>query len=315
MSARRFISVVSPIYGCKACLEELVDRTALTLKSRNYEFEMLLVDDGSPDDSWTRIVELSQDRPWMKGIRLSRNFGQHFAIAAGVERAKGDIVVVMDCDLQDLPEEIPKLIDALEDGVEVSFAQRVERQDSILKRCGSWAFFKTLSWLTGVAQDHSTANFGAFSRKAINVVNRMPESERCFPLMVKWTGFKSAMIPVQHAQRAAGRSGYSLMKLARLGLNIVLSYSDKPLRLVVKLGLAFSAFAIAIVLLSIYRYIAGDIAVAGFTSMIASMWLLGGIIVFCIGITGLYVGRIFSETKRRPYYIVSELTDREEEKW
>ena len=300
------VSVVCPVYGCKNRIEELVDRVALTLEQQGKTFELILVDDASPDGAWHRISELATTRPWVRGLRLARNFGQHYAIAAGIEHASGEVVVVMDCDLQDAPEEIPGLLNALGNGVEVAFAQRTQRQDGIVKRLTSWAFFRLLTWLTGVPQDHTTANFGAFSRKVIDTVNRMPESDRCFPLMVKWTGFHATYVPVTHFGRSEGKSSYSFSALVRLALNIVLSYSDKPLRLVVKLGMSFAAISMLIVLLSIYRYTAGDIAVAGFTSIIASMWLLGGIIVFCIGITGLYVGRLFSDTKRRPYYIVGE---------
>jgi len=268
--------------------------------------ELILVDDGSPDRSWDRIAELANLYPEVRGLCLSRNFGQHYAIAAGIEHARGEIVAVMDCDLQDPPEELPRLVAALRAGNDVVFAQRSERQDSFFKRVGSYAFFRLLSYLTDVRQDHSTANFGVFTRKVIDTVNLMPESDRCFPLMVKWTGFRTTHVEVRHAERAAGQSGYSLGKLLRLALNIVLSYSDKPLRLVVKLGLAFSALALLIVLLSIYRYSVGDVAVAGFTSVVASIWLLGGIMIFCVGVTGLYLGRLFNDAKGRPYYIVSE---------
>ena len=300
------VAIVSPVYGCRACLEDLVDRIATVMVAHGKAFEVILVDDGSPDGAWERIVELSITRRWLRGLRLSRNFGQHNAISAGIENATGDVVVVMDCDLQDVPEEIPRLVQALDGHHQVAFAQRVRRQDAAMKRLTSWAFFRLLSWLTGVPQDHTTANFGAFSRRVIDSVNRMPESERCFPLMVKWTGFPTVLVPVHHVSRGEGSSGYSLVKLLRLALNIILSYSDRPLRLVVKLGLAFSFTAFLIVGLSVYRYSVGDIAVAGFTSIIASIWLLGGIIIFCVGVTGLYVGRLFSDTKGRPHYIVSE---------
>ena len=307
------VSVVCPVYGCRNCIEELVDRVASSLEQHGRTFEIILVDDASPDGAWQRIAELAATRAWVRGLRLARNFGQHYAISAGIEHVSGEVVVVMDCDLQDAPEEIPSLLDALGNGVEVAFAQRTQRQDGVIKRLTSWAFFRLLTWLTGVPQDHTTANFGAYSRKVIDTVNRMPESDRCFPLMVKWTGFRAAYVPVTHFGRNEGKSSYSFSALIRLALNIVLSYSDKPLRLVVKLGMSFAAFSMLIVLLSIYRYAAGDTAVAGFTSIIASMWLLGGIIVFCIGITGLYVGRLFSDTKRRPYYIVGERTNFTEE--
>jgi polyisoprenyl-phosphate glycosyltransferase len=272
-------------------------------------FEVILIDDRSPDDAWRRIQDLAQTRPWLIGIRLARNFGQHYAISAGIERAKGGTIVVMDCDLQDVPEEIPRLLRAIDDGADVALAQRTKRQDTIAKRLGSWAFFRALSWMTGVPQDHTTANFGAYSRKVIDAVNAMPERERCFPLMVRWTGFDYVNIPVEHASRADGKSGYSLKKLFKLATNIILSYSDKPLRLVVRMGLAFSAIAFTMVLLSVGRYLNGDIQIAGFTSIVASIWLVGGMTIMCLGIIGLYLARLFMEAKGRPYYVVAETTD------
>lgn len=305
------ISVVSPVYGCEGCLEELVERIRHSVAPTGMALEIILVNDGSPDRSWDRIRELAQRNGDVRGVRLSRNFGQHYAIAAGVEHAKGELVAVMDCDLQDLPEELPRLIAAVRDGNDVALARRTERQDPGLKRLASYAFFKLLSYLTGVRQDHGTANFGVFSRKVIDVINDMPEADRCFPLMVKWTGFSIALVPVQHAARPVGKSAYSVGKLLRLALSIVLSYSDKPLRLVVKLGFAFSLLAWLIVALAVYRYSVGDIAVAGFTSIIASIWLVGGVMIFCIGIAGLYLGRLFNDVKGRPYYIVSEYVNLE----
>ncbi len=304
------ISVVSPVYGCKGCLEDLVDRVSAVLQSSGKSFEVILVDDRSPDNAWVRIVELAATRSWLRGVRLARNFGQHYAIAAGIEHARGEHVVVMDCDLQDVPEEIPRLLAALGDGVEVAFAQRMSRQDSVIKRFGSWAFFRTLSWMTGVPQDHTTANFGAYSRKVIDAINAMPERERCFPLMVKWTGHRSVAVPVEHAGRAAGKSGYSFRRLFQLAVGIILSYSDKPLRLVVRLGLLFALVAFAMAGLSVVRFMTGDVQVAGFTSIVASIWLVGGMTIFCLGIIGLYLGRLFVAAKGRPYYVIAETTER-----
>jgi len=304
--ANGLLSVVSPVYGCESCLEQLVERIKAAIAPTGMTLEILLVNDGSPDGSWNRIAELASLHPEVRGLRLSRNFGQHYAISAGIEHARGEWVAVMDCDLQDLPEELPRLIHAARSGHDVVLAQRVERRDPPLKRLASFVFFKLLSYLTDVPQDHSTANFGVFSRKVIDTVNHMPEADRCFPLMVKWTGFKTALVQVEHGRRVSGNSGYSFGKLVRLATNIVLSYSDKPLRLVVRLGLVFSMLAFLIVLASIYLYLAGDVAVAGFTSIVASIWLLGGIMIFCLGITGLYLGRLFNAAKARPYYVVSE---------
>jgi dolichol-phosphate mannosyltransferase len=307
------ISVVSPVYGCAVCLEDLADRVAAAIPS-GHPFELILVDDASPDGAWDRIVELSRSRPWLVGLRLSRNFGQHAAISAGIRRARGDWTIVMDCDLQDVPEEIPRLWEAASSkGLDVVFAQRVVRKDGLAKRIGSAAFFSLLSWLTGVKQDASTANFGIYKRVVIDAINEMPERDRSFPLMVKWAGFKSGAIPVSHAERAHGRSSYSLGRLVRLATVIVLSYSDKPLRLVAATGLAFAVAAVLMVAFSIWRWLVGDIAVAGFTSLMASIWLVGGAVMFSLGVVGLYVGQVFKNVQGRPNHIVSMTTQSSKE--
>lgn len=303
------VSIVSPVFGCRSCLEELVDRVSAAMVPTHKTFEIVLVDDASPDDSWSRIVELSHNNPAVKGIRLSRNFGQHAAISAGVIHAKGREIVVMDCDLQDAPEEIPRLLQALGPTVHVAVAQRMERQDSPLKKLGSWVFYQLMGWLTASDYDHRTANFGAYDRKVIEIVNAMPEADRFFPLLVKWTGFRAALVPVEHGRRDHGKSGYSFRQLVRLALNVALSFSDKPLRMVVKIGLTFSAIALAVVVYSVYRYSVGDIQVAGFTSIIASVWLVGSVILSSVGVVGLYLGRLYNHAKNRPHFIVAELSE------
>jgi len=302
------VSIVSPVYGCKGCLEDLVDRISLALSAQNLSFEVILIDDASPDHAWERICELSISRPWLRGLRLSRNFGQHAAISAGLLHACGERVVVMDCDLQDLPEEVPGLLAALGGRIEVALAQRIQRQDSVFKRLGSWGFYRFLGWLTDSSHDHTIGNFGAYSRKVVDVINRMPEADRFFPLLVRWTGFEAAYVPVSHGRRDEGRSAYGLGKLLRLALDVAISFSDKPLRLVVKLGLAFAMFALLVVATSFLLYFKGDIQVAGFTSIIASIWLVGSVILSSVGVVGLYLGRLFNNAKQRPHFIVAQST-------
>lgn len=304
------LSIVSPIYGCQGCLEELVDRIANAIASSGASYEIVLVDDASPDEAWRRIGELAKIRPEIHGLRLSRNFGQHAAISAGLAYARGRVLVVMDCDLQDMPEEIPTLLKAMDQGVDMALASRTDRQDSFFKKTGAAAFYRLLGWLTDSVYDPRTANFGAYSRKVIDVVNAMPEADRFFPLLVRWTGFSAALVPVTHAKRTEGKSGYSLRGLLRLAANVALSFSDKPLRLVVKTGLAFALVSLSVVALSVYRYSVGDIAVAGFTSIIASIWLVGGVMVSSVGVVGLYVGKLHGQVKNRPNFIVTEVTGR-----
>ncbi len=307
------LSIVSPVYGCCDALEQLVDQAAAAATAVGGSFEVILVDDGSPDGAWARIVQLAADRPWLRALRLSRNFGQHAAIYAGLCRARGEWIVVMDCDLQDPPGAIPLLYRAAVDrDVDIVFAQRLNRQDGWRKRFGSWLFYRVLAWLTGVPQDQSIANFGIYRRPVIASVVAMPERERAFPLMVKWTGFRQAELPVEHAARASGRSSYTLGKLLRLATGIALSYSDKLLRLVAAGGLICALLAFALVAAALLSFATGKTTVAGFTSIIASVWLVGGLILISVAVVGLYVGEVFRNVQARPTAIISESLPAEE---
>jgi dolichol-phosphate mannosyltransferase len=300
------ISVVSPVYGCASCLRELCRRLEETLSPLVDSYEIVLVDDASPDGAWDAVRELCAANPRIRAVALSRNFGQHYAIAAGLEHATGERIVVLDCDLQDRPEEIAALYAKAREGFDIVFGRRDERQDGWFKRTLSRAFIALLNALSGADYDYRTANFGIYSRAVIDAVRSMGDRSRFFPVMVRWTGFRSASIAVRHDARAEGKSSYSLRKLMRLALDIVLSSSDKPLRLVAYLGLIVSVVAVGTTVYSIVRYVHGDISVAGYTSLIASMWLLAGVILFSVGILGLYVGRIFESVKFRPTFIVRE---------
>ena len=300
------ISVVSPVYCCCDCLRDLCARVAAAIAPLGVDYEIILVDDASPDDAWSVMRELCAADTRIKALSLSRNFGQHYAIAAGLEEARGDWIIVLDCDLQDRPEEIAKLYAKAREGHEIVFAERETRQDGWLKRTASRAFIALLNDLTGADYDYRTANYGIYSRVVIDAVRSMGDRSRFFPVMVRWTGFRTTSVPVQHDARGNGGSSYTLRKLMRLGLDIILSSSDKPLRLVAALGIAVSIAALGMTAFSLYRYAHGDITVAGYTSLIASMWLLAGVILFCMGIIGLYVGRVFESVKFRPAFIVRE---------
>ena len=300
------ISVVSPVYGCAGCLRDLCRRLGETLSTLVDSYEIVLVDDASPDEAWNVVREICAADPRIKAVALSRNFGQHYAIAAGLEHARGDFVVVLDCDLQDRPEEIAALYAKAREGYDIVFARREERQDGWFKRNASRVFIAVLNRLSGADYDYRTANFGIYARVVIDAVRSMGDRSRFFPVMVRWTGFRSASIPVQHEARREGRSAYSLRKLARLALDIVLSSSDKPLRLVALLGIIVSIVALGMTGYSLVRYLHGDVTVAGYTSVIASMWLLAGVVLFCMGIIGLYVGRVFESVKFRPTFVVRE---------
>jgi dolichol-phosphate mannosyltransferase len=306
MSDTPDISIVSPVYCCADCLRALCDRIGATVAPTGASYEIVLVDDASPDTAWPVMRELAAADPRVKAVALSRNFGQHCAIAAGLEHARGRWVVVMDCDLQDRPEEIAALYAKAQEGHDIVFAERAARQDGWFKRNSSRAFIALLNWLSGADYDYRTANFGIYSRAVIDAVRSMGDRARFFPVMVRWTGFTRTSIPVRHDARGNGGSSYTLRKLLKLALDIMLSYSDKPLRLVASSGIVISLVALAMTAFSLYRYLHGDVTVAGYTSLIASMWLLAGVMLFCRGIIGLYVGRVFESVKSRPLFVVRE---------
>lgn len=308
-SSRPKISVVSPVYCCASCLADLHRRVAASVASITDDYEIILVCDASPDHSWQEILRLADEDPRVRGFLLSRNFGQHYAITAGLDQVRGEWVVVMDCDLQDRPEEIPRLYAEAMKGHDVVFGARAERQDSALKRAGSRAFYGVLNYLSDAHHDARTANFGIFHERVINVLRAMPEPNRAFPIQVKWAGFRQAVIDVQHDARSEGKSSYSLKKLIKLAVDITLSYSDKPLRLSAYLGFIFALGAVLYGMVVIGRYMAGDVVVLGYTSLILSVWLLGGIILFSLGVVGLYLGRVYESAKGRPNYIVARCTD------
>ncbi len=300
------ISVVSPVYNAEKILPELVSRITSAVKQLSDDFEIILVEDGGPDRSWEVIEKLTKANKHVKGIKLCRNFGQHYAITAGLDNCSGDWVVVMDCDLQDLPEEIPKLYETAINGYDVVFAKRQKRKDSLIKKTFSKLFYAALSYLTGTKHDESIANFGIYSRKLINAVTSMRESIRIFPIMVRWVGMHTQVVNVNHGSRITGKSNYTFKKAAKLALSIILAYSDKPILLVIKSGLFISAFAFVFALITLFRWLYGLIEVTGYTSLIISIWFLSGIILSTLGIIGLYVGKTFEGVKNRPIYVVEK---------
>lgn len=300
------ISVISPVYRAEHILPELVSRLEDSLNQITQDYEIILVEDCGPDDSWKVIEELSGSRPFVKGIKLSRNFGQHYAITCGLDHAKGDWIVVMDCDLQDQPEEIEKLYNKSKEGYDVVLARRKQRNDRYFKKLFSKLFYRILGYLTGSEQDETIANFGIYNRKVIDTLVSMRESIRYFPTMVKWVGFNQAKVDVEHSSRAEGETSYNFKKLFNLALDIVLAFSDKPIRLTIKLGLLISLMSFFIAFYYFIKWLMGGVVVLGYTSLIVSVWLLSGFIISTLGVIGLYVGKIFEGVKKRPIYIIDK---------
>lgn len=297
------ISVVTPAYKCEKCIKFMYQRLIESLSAITDDFEIIFVNDASPENDWREIAELCNRDKRVKGINFSRNFGQHYAITAGLDYATGEWIIVMDCDLQDRPEEIPRFLEKAQEGYEVVLGQRVERQDSLVKKITSKYFYKTLSYLTDTYQDESVANFGIYHRKVIDVLISMRESLRYFPVMVRWAGFNIAAIEIGHDERTIGKTSYSFMKRIKLAINVMIAFSDKPLRLTAKIGLSISMLAIIYALFLYWRAITGNISIEGWASIVVSIWFLSGLIIFTLGMIGVYIGKIFDEVKKRPIYV------------
>jgi dolichol-phosphate mannosyltransferase len=302
------ISVVVPVYRAESCLEELYRRLKTALEPLTADFEIMLVEDCGGDRSWPLIVALAQRDPRVKGIQFSRNFGQHYGITAGLDRCNGDWVVVMDCDLQDRPEEIPRLYAKAQEGHEIVVARRGKRSDPLLKRFSSWLYYSVFSWLADMSYDPQAGNFRILSRKVINNYRNMRERSRFFGSLINWMGFPFTSIDVQHDERFAGDSSYTFGKLWRLGAETIIAYSDKPLRLAVRLGFFIATCAFLYGLYILFLALFHGSPVTGWSSLIVSIYFMGGVIVAILGILGIYLGKTYDETKCRPLYVINHTT-------
>ena len=259
---------------------------------------MILIDDRCPKGSWQEIERLAATDPAILGIRLSRNFGQHAAIQAGLSRAKGEWVIVMDCDLQDRPEEAPRLWAKALEGFDVVRAKRVTRNDPLHRRFLSRTFYALLSYLTDTHQNPEFSNFGIYNRRVIEIITRWEEESKYFPAIVSWVGFSQSTLPVEQDPRFEGRSSYTFRKLLALALNIIIGFSDKPLKIVMTSGFLMALFSFGISFFVLVAHLLGTLTVEGWASMVLSLWFVAGCLMFAVGLTGLYVGRNPRRDKR-----------------
>lgn len=302
------MSVIIPVYGCGFSLDELYERLKATLTSITENFEIIMVNDASPDNAWEIIKLLSQNDSRVRGINFSRNFGQHRAITAGLDCAKGDWAVVMDCDLQDQPEEIIKLYNEAQKGFDIVFGRRNRRKDSFFKKLGSKLFYIIYDYFTESKIDNTVANFSIISSNVVEQLRLLREQNRTYPLFVNWIGFKRTNINIEHAQRKEGGSSYTLQKLINLAIDSIVSQSNKPLKLSIKFGFLLSLVSLFYATWLVLRYFVYSVPVAGWTSVMVSIYFIGGLLFANMGILGLYIGKAFDEAKNRPLYIVQETT-------
>lgn len=306
------ILVVIPMYGCKAAVRELHQRLVKTLEQITEDFEIIMVNDACPQNSWEVIEEICKEDRRVKGIEMARNFGQIKAITAGLDYSTGDWVVVMDCDLQDRPEEILNLYNKAQEGYDVVFARRANRKDSPLKVFVSKIFYKIYSFASDGNYDPAICNFSISRRVVIDNYCKMRELHRAFVIYVKWLGFRQTAIDVEHNERYEGKSSYNMKKRMKMAGEILTSQSDKLLRFTVSFGFLMTLASFIAIIVLIIRYFCGNVA-TGWTSIIATNCLIGGIIIMVVGLVGIYVGNIFMQTKQRPLYVVRQILNDEKE--
>lgn len=306
------LSIVTPVYRCEQCLVELCDRLHKTLGKISSSYEIILVNDGSPDSSWSVIEELSVKDRRVKGIKLSRNFGQHYAITAGLSYAKGRWIVVMDCDLQDRPEEIRKLYDKATEGYDLVVGVRESRRDNWFKKLTSRFFYHTYAYFTDSRVINDIGNFGIYHQKVIGSIMRLKEQTRSFGLFAIWVGFKRTEINIVHDERACGSSSYSFSKRLNLALDSIVSHSNKLMYLAIKIGFGLSVLAFTYGTWLVARYFLWSIPVPGWTSTIVAIHFTAGLIISSIGIIGLYIAKIFDEVKGRPLFVIDKTTFQED---
>jgi glycosyltransferase involved in cell wall biosynthesis len=299
------ISVVVPVYKCDECLRHLHERLVLSLTALTSDYELVFVDDRSPDDSWSTLTELAASDGHVRLVRLSRNFGQHAAITAGLEHASGDWVVVMDCDLQDPPEEIQRLYAKAQEGYDIVFARRTGYRHGLFRRIASRLYFRVLNLFLRTRLEPGFGNFSILSRKVRDAFLRMRDKDRHYLMILSWLGFSHSTVEIPHAARYAGESAYTLRMLLRFALDGLFFQTTTLLRWIVYVGFAVSGAGAALAVFYVVNYFVGN-PYQGWTTLGVLILVLGGFIIVTTGVTGLYIGKIFTQVKDRPLYLVDE---------
>ncbi len=301
------LSVVCPCYNEEEVLSELHRRLVAVIATCGIPtVEVLLVDDGSRDATWPMIQQLAERDSRIRAIKLSRNFGHQLALTCGLDRCQGDVVLIIDADLQDPPELLMPMLEKMREGFDVVYGVRRRREgESPSKRFFAYAFYRILSRVTGVAIPADTGDFRLVSRRALNTLLQLRERHRFVRGMVPWIGYKQAPIVYDRPQRFAGETKYPFRKSLKLAFDAITSFSTHPLRLASYLGLGVSGFAFLYIVVVVVLKLCG-INFPGYTSLMASILLLGGVQLVVLGIVGEYVGRIFEQGQNRPLYIVDD---------
>ena len=301
------ISVVIPVLNESSIIKELVNRVKFNVEKITNDYEIVIVDDGSTDSTWNQISQEKVHTEKLKGIRFSRNFGHHYAITAGIHIASGEWVILMDGDLQDRPEAIPALYEKALSGFDVVFVNRMNRPESFVYKTLQKIYYYVLNKLSGMDFDSRQANFSIINKKVVEGFKKFPENARFYGSIIKWLGFSRAFIQADHGTRLHGKPSYTIRKRLNLARDVVIAFSDRPLKFTINIGIIMVLFSFIAVSVIVFRYQVYGFTVEGWASIVSVIFLCSGIILLQLGIIGVYVGSIFREVKSRPLYIISEV--------
>lgn len=307
-AAHPAISVVVPVYRCTPCLAPLHERLVATLEPLGQPFEIVLVDDHGGEGGWEMIAELASSDPRVRGVRLSRNFGQHLAITAGLSAARGRWVVVMDCDLQDPPELIPQMYAKALEGFDIVYGRRKRKPAPLARRALARVYFKMLNLFTGAGINGEFGSFSLISRKVVDGFLRFRDRDRHYIFILHWLGFDWAAVDYEPSARHAGESSYTFRTLLRHGLGGVFFQTTILLRWIVYLGFLLAASGLGFAAYLVVARLTGN-SMPGWTSIVVITLVVSGFIVTSTGITGLYIGKVFEQVKDRPLFVVDRTTD------
>ena len=307
MSATEELSVVIPIFNEESNILNLYDRLKKVLESITPNYELIFVNDGSKDKSITLIKELAQKDSTVKFIDFSRNFGHQIAVTAGLDRAEGKAVVIIDADLQDPPELIADMYLKMKEGYEVVYAKRRKRNgETLMKKVTAKLFYRILGNLTSISIPVDTGDFRIMDRKVVDILKQMPEQHKFLRGQISWIGFNQTYVEYDREERFGGQTGYTYKKMFNFALDGITSFSNAPLKFATLSGFIVSGIAFVIMLYALYsRFIIKDY-VPGWTSMMLSIMFIGGIQLISIGIIGEYISRISVNIRNRPLYIVRD---------
>jgi dolichol-phosphate mannosyltransferase len=304
------LSVVVPCYNEEESLLELHRRvSAICQETVGDDYELVFVNDGSHDRTWPMMVDLAHTDERFRGVSLSRNHGHQLALTAGLQVCRGDRILILDADLQDPPELLPQMMQLMDDGAEIVYGQRSERLgETRFKKATAAMFYRLLRWMVDIEIPLDAGDFRLMSRRALDVLNAMPEQHRFVRGMVSWVGFRQVPLCYERQERFAGETKYPLSRMIRFALDAITSFSIKPLRIASMLGLFFGVLGIAGIIYVVVSW-AGESAIPGWASVMVSVLIIGSVQLFVTGILGEYLGRLYLEAKRRPLFIIEQIVE------